>query len=91
MAIPHDRLAGARMALDGKSRNEPGGTHTVRLEQGEDALRSHKAELAARERRRARHAAGNEARLRVEVEGEANDVARHLARSHVDTDATGIA
>src|SRR5262249_27246229 len=53
--------------------------NAVGLEQGQDALRADKAELPARERRRARHAAGDESRLGVEVEAQADDVARHLA------------
>ena len=43
-------------------------------------MRSHAtraAELAARQRRRRRHAARDEAGLGVEVEGEADDVAGH--------------
>ena len=35
------------------------------------------AELAARQRRRRGHAAGDEAGLGVEIEGEADDVAGH--------------
>src|SRR5215472_15321576 len=79
MPVGQQSLAGARMALDGKSRHEPGRANPVRLEQSKDALRADEAELPARERRRARHAAGDETRLRVEVEAQADDVARHLA------------
>ena len=39
--------------------------------------RRHRAELAARQRRRRGHAAGDEAGLSVEIEGEADDVAGH--------------
>src|SRR5207247_3568439 len=91
MAVAHDRLAGARMARDGEARNEPGGADPVRLEQSENALRANKAELAARERRRADHTAGDEPGLRVEVEAQADDVARHPALPNVDTGASRIA
>ena len=91
MAVAHDRLARAWMALDGEARNEPGGADAVRLEQSEDALRANKAELAARERRRAGHTAGDEPGLRVEVEAQADDVARHPALPNVDTGANCIA
>ena len=76
--VPHHRLTGAGMAFDGKSRDEPGRANAGGLQQGQDAARADEAELSARERRRGRHAAGDEARLGVEVEGQADDVAGHL-------------
>ena len=79
VGVPHHRLAGAGMALDGEARNEPGRANAERLQQRQDAPRAEQTELPARERRRARHAAGNEPRLRVEIEGQADDVAGHLA------------
>ena len=66
------------MALDGEARDEPGRANAGGLEQGQDAPRADQAELAARQRRRRRHAAGDEARLGVEIEGQADDVAGHL-------------
>src|SRR3954470_11715293 len=76
--VLHHRLTGAGVALDGKSRDEPGGADTGGFEQGQDAPRADEAELSARERRRGRHATGDEARLGIEVEGQAHDVAGHL-------------
>ena len=90
-AVPHDGLTGARMALDRKAWNEPGGADAVRLEQSKNALRAEKPELPARERGRAGHAAGDEPGLRVEVEGQTDDVARHPALPNVDTGAIRIA
>src|SRR5258708_1104778 len=84
-------LTGARMALDRKAWNEPGGADAVRLEQSEDALRAEKPELPARERGRAGHAAGDEPRLRIEVEAQTDDVTRHPALPNVDTGAIHIA
>src|SRR3954471_10931891 len=78
VSVPHHRLTGAWVALDGKSRDEPGGADAEGLEQGQDAPRADEAELSARERRRGRHATGDEARLGIEVEGQAHDVAGHL-------------
>src|SRR5262249_39092360 len=77
VAVGDHRLAGARVALDGEARNEPGGADAAGLEQTQNASRPDQAELAARQRRRRGHAAGDETRLGVEVEGEADDVARH--------------
>src|SRR6185312_11694207 len=76
--VLHHRLTGAGVALDGKSRDEPSGADTGGFEQGQDAPRADEAELPARERRRGRHATGDEARLGIEVEGQAHDVAGHL-------------
>src|SRR3954466_8469282 len=59
--VPHHRLTGARMALDGKSRDEPGGADTGGLEQGQDTPGADEAELSTRERRRGCHATSDEA------------------------------
>src|SRR5260370_24570385 len=91
MAVPHDCLTGARMALDRKAWNEPGGADAVRLEQSEDALRAEKPELPARERGRAGHAAGDEPGLRIDVEGQTDEAARHTALPNVDTGAIRVA
>src|SRR5688572_75682 len=64
-------------ALDGETRHEPGRRDAALLEEFEDAPRRHGAELAARQRRRRSHAARDEARLGVEVEGEADDMTGH--------------
>src|SRR3954467_4325730 len=66
-----------RPALDGKARREPGRLDAALLQELQDAARGHRAELAARQRRRSRHAARDEAGLGVEIEGEADDVAGH--------------
>src|SRR5262249_25688501 len=79
MPVSQQRLTRARMTLDGKSWHEPGRANAVGLEQSKNPLRADKAELPARERRRARHAAGVEPKLRVEVEAQAAEVARPLA------------
>src|SRR5262249_58476665 len=81
MAVPHDVLASLRMALDGEARNEPGRPNAARAQQMPDALRADQSELAARERRGARHPARNETRLGIEVESEAYDMARHAGTS----------
>ena len=60
---------------------KPGVNHVVadaaRFQERQDPARGQCAELAARQRRRRGHAAGDEARLGVEIEGQADDVARH--------------
>src|SRR4051812_15490565 len=38
--VPYHRLTGARVALDGKSRDEPSGTDTRGFEQGQNAPRA---------------------------------------------------
>src|SRR5262245_35057500 len=81
MAVPHDVLASLRMALDGEARNEPGRPNAARAQQMPDALRADQSELAARERRRARHPARNEPRLGIEGEREEYDMARPAGSS----------
>src|SRR5262245_17055964 len=78
VAVLYHRRAGLRMTFDGETRNEPGAAHAMRFKQPENALRAGQPELAARQRRRARHAARDEAGLSVEIEGEADDVAGHV-------------
>ena len=73
------RVAFARPALDGEAGDEPGRLDLTAFEKIEDAARADgPAEFAARQRRRRRHAAGDEAGLRVEIESQADDVAGHL-------------
>ena len=73
----HDRLADLRIALNGEAGREPGGVDGARLEQIDNPARADQAEFTARQRRRRAHPTRNEARLRIEVEGEADNVARH--------------
>ncbi len=87
VAVGDHRLAGARMALDGEAGDEPGRADGARFEHGQDPRRRDEAELAARQRRRRGHAAGDEGGLGVEVEGETNDVARHGRLRDVDRSA----
>src|SRR5438477_9353029 len=72
-------LAGAGMALDGEARDEPCRAYAKALEQVENAARADKAKFPARQCRRRGHAARDEARLRVEIEAQADNVARHAA------------
>src|SRR5205807_6942155 len=69
------RLALARIGLDGVSGNEPSRSDAPRFEEVDQSPRPERAELAARQRRRRGEPAGDEARMRIEVEGEANEVA----------------
>ena len=70
-------LADLRMALDREAGREPGAAQPVRLEQAENPPRAGEPELAARQRRRRRHPARDEAGLGVEIERQADDVAGH--------------
>src|SRR5256885_638578 len=76
---PGRMVAGVGMALDGEAGNEPGGADAAVFQQAEDAAGAGEPELSARQRRRRGHPARNEAGLRVEVEGEADDVTRHVS------------
>ena len=75
VAVAHDLGAGGGMALDGKSRDEPGRAQPAGFQQRENAPGADEAKFSARQRRRRRHAARDEARLRVEIERETDDVA----------------
>src|SRR3954454_17903789 len=46
VSVPHHRLTGVRVALDGKSRDEPGGADAGGFEQGQAAPRADEAELS---------------------------------------------
>src|SRR5258708_28738679 len=72
-----DAPAGVGKALDGVAWNEPGAGDLVTAKQLDDPLRGHHAELATRDRRRRREAAGDESRERVEIEAEAGSVGAH--------------
>src|SRR5262245_15742864 len=91
VAALYHRLARTRMALDREAGDEPGRTQAECLEQIEDAARADEPEFAARQRRRRGHAARDQPGLGVEIEGEADDVARQRALPGVDTTTTGIA
>src|SRR5262245_31747513 len=70
-------IAFPRPALDGEAGDEPGRWDAARFEEIKNAARGQRTELAARERRRRGHAARDEAGMGVEVEAEADDMARH--------------
>ena len=91
MAARDHRLACGGMALDRKARNEPRRLDALRLEHTQDAPRAGEPKLAARQRGRRGHAAGNEARLGVEIESQTDDMARHHFPQNVDTGTAGIA
>ena len=91
VAVRGHRLARRRMALDGEAGHEPGGADAARFQQRQNPARADQAELAARQRGRRGHAARDEPGLRVEIEGQADDVARHLEPRSVDTSAIAIA
>src|SRR6185503_12020784 len=67
----------ARPAFDGESGNEPGRLDGARGEKVDDPARRERAEFAARERRRRRHSARDEAGLRIKIERQADDMAGH--------------
>jgi len=72
-----DGLAFARPAFDRKSGNEPGRLDGARGEKVEDPARRQRSELAARQRRRRRHSARDEAGWRIKIERQADDEAGH--------------
>src|SRR5262245_8816984 len=78
MAVLDHGRAGVRVALDGEARDEPGAAQAMRFQERENPPRAGEPELAARQRRRAGHAARNEAGLGIEIEREADDVAGHV-------------
>ena len=91
MAARDHRLACGRVALDRKAGNEPRRLDRLRLEQRQDAPRAGEPKLATRQRSRRGHAAGDEARLGVEIERQTDDMARHHFPPNVDTSISGIA
>jgi len=77
VALGVNPRAHVRICLDRVPGDEPGRRDPVPLQELEDPLRCHHAELAPRNRRRGEHAAHDPDGDRVKVEAQADQVPRH--------------